>query len=330
MLAANVDRSRPFVIAYGTNASSPKNANVSRPRGRDHGGETRCSAQGSLRRESPQRAETDDEPGGERRDEHPAFEREAGHDERRTRRHPRRLDETAPHEPHRRGVDVGDRAEAHHGRHHERSGDRHERKQREEHPPPADALGDALGEHRADQAGHDPGGRQDREHAWAFGHRERPPDRHVADRRHDAGTEPLDEPAENEDRHAGREPADREADGEQHQPDDVGRAGAATVGLVAGEDDPDHRAEEERAGHPAVPGDAAEVRLDLRQDRGDGERLERHERHDGDQPDLQRPPPGERRLSGLGCVDLARHGGNRTANQGGDARRRRARDTGGA
>ena len=86
----------------------------------------------------------------------------------------------------------------------------------------------------------------------------------------------------------GANPPIGETDREEDEPDDVRRPGAASVGLVAGEHDPDHRAEEEGAGDPAVPGDATEVGFDLGQDRGDGERLERDQGDDRDEPDLQR------------------------------------------
>ena len=113
-------------------------------------------------------------------------------------------------------------------------------------------------------------------------------DRHIADRRDDTRAETLDEAADDEDRHRRRQPADGEPDGEQHEADDVGPAGPVPVGLLAGEDDADHRPEEERRRHPAVPGDAAEVLGDVGQDRDHGERLERDQRHDGDEADRQR------------------------------------------
>ena len=65
--------------------------------------------------------------------------------------------------------------------------------------------------------------------------------------------------------------------------------GASTVRLVAGEHDANHRAEEERVGDPAVPGHPTEVGLDVGEDGRDRERLERHERDDCDEPDLQAP-----------------------------------------
>ncbi len=167
---------------------------------------------------------------------------------------------------------------------------RHERHQAEEHPSPADQFGDPLRQHRSDHPGHHPGGGQDGEHARPLVDRERPTDRDVADRRHDAGAESLHESSDDQDGHPGGEPAHQQADGEEDQAEQVRRSGTDPIGPVAGVDDPDHRAEEERRGDPPVPAESAEVALDLGKDRRDGERLEGDERDDGDEADLQRPP----------------------------------------
>ena len=161
-------------------------------------------------------------------------------------------------------------------------------KQPEEHPAPPDPRRDPLGQGRADHARHDPRRRQHGEHPRPLLHAVHPADRHVADRRHDAGAEALDEPTDDEDRHRRGQPADDQPDGEQHEPDDVGPPGTVAIGLLAGEDDADHRPEEERRRHPAVPGDAAEILGDVRQDRDHRQRLEGDQRHHRHQPDGQR------------------------------------------
>ncbi len=102
-----------------------------------------------------------------------------------------------------------------------------------------------------------------------------------------AGTDPLQRPGQHQDQHARGKAADGQPGGEQQDAEHVRRRRPAPVGLVAGHHDADQRAEEERAGHPAVEAQAAEVVLDGREDRDDRQRLE------GDQRDGQHQTDGE-------------------------------------
>ena len=290
-LPARLDVPLPFVRANGTNASTAKKANVSTPRDAITAGSPAapCRVPGGVRRRNgptPTNA-----PAMHAGHEPPRAGRRARDDEGGAGGDTGRLHEAPAEEPapaRQRSCATGPRRKMAgstitpaHG---------HEWHQAEEHPPPADQFGDPLRQHRSDHPGNHPCGRQDGEHARPLVDRERPTDRDVADRRHDAGAEALHESPGDQDRHPGGEAAHEQADGEEDQPEQVRRSGADPIGPVAGVDDADHRAEEERRGDPPVPAQTAEVVLDLGQDRRHGERLERHERDDGDEPDLQRPP----------------------------------------
>ena len=150
--------------------------------------------------------------------------------------------------------------------------------------PPATVGPDEAGDHPgAREHGEDPGPQRRRVGAA---------DRRVGDGGDRAGADALQHAGRDEHRHRRRGPGDGDADAEQHEPEHERRGGAAPVGALAGEHGADERAEEEAAEHPAVEGEVAEVVLDLRHHRRDGERLEGHQRDGEDQPDRQPPPLG--------------------------------------
>jgi hypothetical protein len=183
--------------------------------------------------------------------------------------------------------DTGRGAQPHHLGDDQRASERHQRQQAPEHCSPSGPRGDSFGEHRTDHARNNPRARHDREHAGPRFDRIHASDRDVTDRRHDAGAESLDEPADHEHGHRRRRPGEHQADGEDGEAHDVGTAESMSIGLTTGKDDPDHRAEEERGGHPSVPGQPVQVCLDVGQDRDDCQRLEGNQRHDRHEPDRQ-------------------------------------------
>ena len=209
------------------------------------------------------------------------------------------------------------------GQHRQRHGrgQRHERQQGEEHHAPGRGVLDGAGRGRADQPGDDPGAGEHREHPGPQVRRVRPGDGGVGDGGDHAGAEALQHPAGHEHGHRRRRPADDQPDGEQRQPGGERQAGAPPVGGPAGEHDAEQAAEEEPAEHPAVQAEAAEVVGHHRHHRGDGERLERHQRDrqhqgGGEPPPTRRPDAvlgaGARRLAAVagGAVQRGRARGS--------------------
>ena len=97
----------------------------------------------------------------------------------------------------------------------ERPGDEHEGQETQEDRPPPDVIGDKCGKRRTHDAGHDPGRREDREHARPESVRIRTADDDVRDGGYGAGPKPLDGTCPDEDRHRRCEPSDQQADREQ-------------------------------------------------------------------------------------------------------------------
>ena len=173
----------------------------------------------------------------------------------------------------------------------ERSSDEHEGQETQKDRPPPDVIGDKCGKRRTRDAGHDPGRREDREHARPESVRIRTADDDVRDGGYGAGPKPLDGTCPDEDRHRRCEPSDQQADREQPETGAEGDRGAEAIGELTGDDDPDEVRQKERAEDPSVEGDAAEIRDDERHDRRDREGFERHERHVENETRGEAAPP---------------------------------------
>jgi hypothetical protein len=198
------------------------------------------------------------------------------------------------------------RADPKHRRDRHRRGHRDERHEPEEHPAPAERVGDEPGQRGAGQRGHHPRGREDREHPGPHRGRVAAPDHRVRHRGHRPRAQTLDHAGEHEQRHGRREPTGDQPDREQAAPGRERHRRPAPVGLAPGDDRAHERREQVRAEDPAVEREVAEVVLDDRQHRRDRQRLEPHERDREDEAAGERSP-GRRedaarvRDLGLGC-----------------------------
>ena len=207
----------------GMYASPLKNANVMTPRSSTAAGTPAASARvpGGVRRRNAGSSERDADDGadddeaqvlgGERGDQEPGPGRREQGVGRAGGSSPSRR--RAPRAGRRPGscAQRGDRQEAGHGE---------ERDQAEEHQPPRRVLADDRRDRRADHPGHDPGGREQREHprlqpvraasrpiaTYAVGPMAPPPS-------------PWMNRAPTRIDHRRRQPADQEPDAEQHEPD---------------------------------------------------------------------------------------------------------------
>ena len=212
--ATQLGSPRPSVTARGTKASVPKKAKVRTPRtataaGRPGaaravpGGTSRRNAQAAMGKPAATRTtRSSGRSGGETADDEP---RTNGEDQGVARA----------------GVALGRReqagigAGAAEGRQRHDGGDDDEREDGEEHGPPREGVLDGGGGDGSDEAGHDPGRREDGEDAGSQRGRIVLAHARVGDRRDGAGAEALDDPGGHEHDHRRRRAAQGEADGEQ-------------------------------------------------------------------------------------------------------------------
>ena len=152
---------RTVVIVNVTYASAPKNAKVRSPRLRMVAGSPRAARSVPDGQQAAQRRETDEHPHGGKADPGDHVARaERPQDEGGAGRRAHRVGDLVLVE--RRGGGPAEAGQRGHG-----DGPRHghERDQAEEHPAPPEEVGDHGGDAGADNAGHDPGGREHRHHA---------------------------------------------------------------------------------------------------------------------------------------------------------------------
>ena len=189
---------------------------------------------------------------------------------------PVRLDRAvAAHRP------AGDRADGH-----------GQRDDAQEHPLPAEVIGDDAGERRCDQAREHPSCRQQRVHRRLAIVREGSLHQHVGERREPAGAGPLQRAAEDDDLHrfgrAGHDEPDDEGADRQEERD----AWADSVGEEAGGHQCHQIGQRVRSQGHAIERVAAELVGDGGQ-RGDDRRaLEGHERDTEHEADRQQPLVG--------------------------------------
>ncbi len=157
----------------------------------------------------------------------------------------------------------------------------------EEHEPPGRGLADERGDRGTDDPGDDPGSGHHREHLRLEALRQPAADRHVGGGRDRPAPQALDQPGPDQDRHRRRQSADREPEREQPEPDRERLPEGHPVERAAGDDGAHEIAQEERAEHPAVELELAELGRDLGHHRADGERLERNQGDGRDEPDGQ-------------------------------------------
>ena len=184
-----------------------------------------------------------------------------------------------PHQPRaRRGHAGGPRVEpAQRGGDQGRGrGDHHD--DAEEHPAPAGDVGDVRRQGRPEERRQHPGRREAGEDRRLQGGGEDQADQDVQAHGQGAAAQSLEDPAGDQDLHARSEAADHEPGGEEDERQRQRDHGPAAVAPATGRDHPDHTAGEGGGEGERVEPDAVELGGHGRHHRGDGRRLEGHER----------------------------------------------------
>jgi hypothetical protein len=183
----------------------------------------------------------------------------------------------------------------------EQSAGKHRRRQSEEHPPPADGVGDPTGNRGPQHAGNHPSRRQRGEHSGSCFGAVATTNGDIGDGTKRAGPKSLKSARGNEQRHGWGETGGNQAGGKDQASDAEGAGGAVLVGSIASNGDPDQVRQHEGAERPAINGQAADLIDDSRQDCGHRQCLECREN------DRQEQPGGQCAVPLLPDATICRH-----------------------